>query len=136
MVNRFNYFFCWRVLCDIRLTWLGSYTSRQCVCIVFHFLVVYFVYSTFCIYLVLITWLWTLKDPVSMILFYFMSLWYISIMNYNIRWTTNVKIIQSRSGINYLWILMNSIYNFWTSLNLGLFLNLFLHTFDFFNSVC
>ena len=73
-----------------------------------------FVYATFCISLVLITWLCTLKDPVSMILFYFLSLWYISIMNCKIRWTINVKIIQSRSGINYLWILINSIYNFWT----------------------
>ena len=72
-----------------------------------------------CISLVLITWLCTLKYPFSMILFYFMSLWYISIMNYKIRWATNVKIIQSRSRINYLSILINSIYKFWTILNLG-----------------
>ena len=35
------------------------------------------------------------------------------------------------SGINYLWILINSIYNFWTIFNLGLFLIFILiHTFD------
>ena len=34
---------------------IGTYTSRQCVCIVFHFLVVCFVYATFCVSLVLIT---------------------------------------------------------------------------------
>ena len=90
-----------------------------------------FVYATCCNSLVLITWLCTLKDPVSMILFYFMSLWYISIMNYKIRWTINVKIIQSRSGINYLWILINSIYNFGLFSISVYFWNLFLHTFDF-----
>ena len=100
------------------------------------FFVVCFVFATFCISFVLITWLCTLKDQVNMILFYYMSLWYISIMNYYIRWTTNVKIIQSRSGINYFWILINSIYNFWTSLNLGLFLKFILTYFWFFNPVC
>ena len=110
------------IICDIRLTWLGTYTSRQFVCIGFHFLVVCFVYATPCISFVLITWLCTLKDPVSIILVYYMSLWYISIMNYYIRWTTNVNIIQSRSGINYFFILINSTYHFWTSFNIGLFL--------------
>ena len=70
----------WSVYCDINLTWLCTYTSRQCVCIIFH-------YCWCVLYLWLVVFLWyiwrgtiLLKIPTLCYCSIIMSLCYCSII--------------------------------------------------------